>query len=116
MINYVKVTILTVSIMAMNTPNANELYSSRGENHQKLSPIVATSIFNAMLEFKKTGQDLHHFGVVVERNDEGKILVSFNAKRAPGEKILGGRTSFGQSMTYYASPSDGSILKEQRQR
>lgn len=106
---------LAIAITAMNQPiNEKPLFSS-GTDYLEISPIVAISICNSLKKFNESNQHLQNFNIVVEPQNE-TILVSFNAKHAPGERMLGGNTSLGRSLTYYTSAIDGRILKERWQK
>lgn len=111
-INYVA---FIVAITIMNNASGIELFTSRGRNHLRISSITAKCIANSVGEFSKTGQNINNFDISIERKDN-LIAVSFTAKRAAGERILGGHTSLGTGVTYITSTLDCSIIKEQGHR
>lgn len=72
---------------------------------------ILTYFIAAHTEFSKKQDNLKDFKVLIlETNEEYRI--TFIPKRAPGEKpTLGGRTSLGQSVSYYISKTDNKITR-----
>lgn len=64
----------------------------------------------AHTDFIKEQKNLHDFRVVISEEDEF-ICVAFSPKLAPGERILGGRTSLGRGVSYYVSKKDSTVCR-----
>ena len=82
-----------------------------GKDELVLDGEILTQFLTAYIEFSKKQDNLKDFKVLVlETNDEFRI--TFVPNRAPGEKItLGGRTTLGQSVSYYISKTDNKITR-----
>lgn len=68
---------------------------------------ILTVAFN---EFKKEQKNISDFEIYIKDNDE-EIEVTFVPNFAPGEKILGGKTSLGRSVTYTISKKTRKVIK-----
>ena len=81
------------------------------EDELVLDGNILTYFLTAHAEFTKKQDNLKDFKVLIlEADDDYRI--TFVPKRAPGEKpTLGGRTSLGQSISYYVSKTDNKITR-----
>ncbi|MGK5077793.1 hypothetical protein [Janthinobacterium sp. HLX7-2] len=73
---------------------------------------ILTVAFN---EFKKEQKNISDFEIYIKDNDE-EIEVTFVPNFAPGEKILGGKTSLGRSVTYTISKKMRKVIKSNYHR
>ncbi len=72
---------------------------------------VLTHFLTAHTEFIKKQDNLQDFKVLILETDD-EYRITFVPKRAPGEKItLGGKTSLGQSISYYISKTNNKITR-----
>ena len=81
------------------------------EDELVLDGNILSYFLTAYSEFIKKQDNLKDFKVLIlETEDDYRI--TFVPKRAPGEKpTLGGRTSLGQSVSYYISKADNKITR-----
>ncbi|MCL1824616.1 MAG: hypothetical protein FWG26_01520 [Betaproteobacteria bacterium] len=75
----------------------------------------AVPLANAIGLFNETNQNIDNFEITLDYNNENRddvIEIAFSPKRAPGERILGGRTSYGQEVHYYMDMQTGEMVKK----
>jgi hypothetical protein len=86
-----------------------------GHNLLTIDGAYGVGVFNALLKFKETNQELKNFQIHISAGEDeyhDLIRVVFSPKYAPGEGLtLGGRTSLGAALAVYFSPADGEVVK-----
>ena len=78
-----------------------------GKNLEKLLVVLD--------EFKKEQRNISDFDIYIQDNNED-IKITFVPNFAPGEKILGGKTSLGRSITYTTSKKTRKIISSNYHR
>jgi hypothetical protein len=64
----------------------------------------------AYKDFTKTNKDLSRYEVLILES-ESEVRITFVPNISGDEKILGGRTSQGESISYYVSKINNKIIK-----
>lgn len=81
------------------------------EDELVLDGKILTYFLTAHTDFIKKQDNLKDFKVLILETDED-YRITFVPKRAPGEKpTLGGKTSLGQSISYYISKTDNKVTR-----
>ncbi|MGK5023076.1 hypothetical protein [Janthinobacterium sp. LB2P10] len=84
-------------------------------SEEKISGKKFEIILIAFNEFKKEQKNIYDFEIYIQDNSED-IKITFAPNFAPGEKILGGKTSLGRSITYTISKKTKEIIKSNYHR
>jgi hypothetical protein len=89
------------------------------KNTENLEEIISGYKFEILIlafdDFKKDQKNICDFEIYIQDNIEN-IEVTFSPNFAPGEKILGGKTSLGRSITYTISKKTKEIIKSNYHR
>ena len=95
----------------LSAPNTNaRKYMINTENsEEKISGKKFEIVLIAFNEFKKEQKNIYDFEIYIQDNSED-IKITFAPNFAPGEKILGGKTSLGRSITYTISKKTRKII------
>ena len=88
-----------------NIKNFEEKIS--GKNLEKLLVVLD--------EFKKEQKNISDFEIYIQEKNED-IKITFVPNFAPGEEILGGKTSLGRSITYTISKKTRKIISSNYHR
>jgi len=80
------------------------------KNELVLSGKLLTFVLVAYNEFIKKTKDMTNYEVLILESDS-EVRITFVPKSAYGEKVLGGRTSLGESVSYYVSKSNSAITR-----
>jgi hypothetical protein len=99
---------LSTPMLIRSESNMGNYYS---EDELVLDGEILTYFLTAHAEFIEKQDNLKDFKVLILEGDDD-FRITFVPKRAPGEKpTLGGRTSLGQSVSYYISKTDNKITR-----
>lgn len=91
-------------------------YMATTENlEEKISGKNFEILLVALHEFKKEQNNISDFEIYIQDNNED-VEITFVPNFAPGEKILGGKTSLGRSITYTISKKTKEIIKSNYHR
>jgi hypothetical protein len=105
--------------ISKNFPDQNtnvKKYMSNTENsEEKISGKKFEILLIAFDEFKKMQKNISDFEIYIQDNNED-IEITFVPNFSPGEKILGGKTSLGRSITYTISKKTKEIIKSNYHR
>jgi len=82
---------------------------------EEISGKYIENLFIAYTEFKKAQKNINDFTIQIQDNNE-EIKITFNPNLAKGERILGGKTSLGRSVTYTLSKDKNKIIKSNYHR
>ncbi|MGK5059466.1 hypothetical protein ACQ4WY_21290 [Janthinobacterium sp. LB2P49] len=89
-----------------------EQHTANTDNsEEKISEILLV----AFHEFKKEQKNISDFEIYIQNNIED-VEITFAPNFSPGEKILGGKTSLGRSITYTISKKTKKIIKSNYHR
>ena len=94
--------------MEKHTPNIENL-------EEKISGGSLEKLLVVLDEFKKEQRNISDFEIYIQDNNED-IKITFVPNFAPGEEILGGKTSLGRSITYTISKKTKEIIKSNYHR
>jgi hypothetical protein len=123
---YFIATILLLQIQISYSPasknnlfNSNEnresIMDNKDEINEEISGKYIENLFIAYTEFKKSQKNINDFTIQIQDNNE-EIKITFNPNLAKGERILGGKTSLGRSVTYTLSKDKNEIIKSNYHR
>ena len=85
------------------------------KNELVLSGRLLSYFLVAYNDFSKNQNDLSNFEVLILESDT-EVRITFVPKSASDEKILGGKTSLGQSVSYYVSKNNNTITRQKYHR
>lgn len=77
---------------------------------EKISGKFLDILMVALNEFRKVQNSISDFEIYLKTNNN-KIEITFVPNFSPDEKILGGRTSLGRSVTYTFSKKTREVIK-----
>ncbi|WP_139144688.1 MULTISPECIES: hypothetical protein [unclassified Janthinobacterium] len=89
--------------------------SNTENSEEKISGKKFEILLIAFDEFKKMQKNISDFEIYIQDNNED-IEITFVPNFSPGEKILGGKTSLGRSITYTISKKTKEIIKSNYHR
>lgn len=93
-----------------------EKYTPDIENlEEKIPGKNLKNLLMVLDEFKKEQRNISDFEIYIQDNNED-IKITFVPNFAPGEKILGGKTSLGRSITYTISKKTRKIISSNYHR
>lgn len=93
-----------------------EKYTPDIENlEEKISGKNLKNLLMVLDEFKKEQRNISDFEIYIQDNNED-IKITFVPNFAPGEIILGGKTSLGRSITYTISKKTRKIISSNYHR
>jgi hypothetical protein len=103
--------VTTILYSTISSRSENKMENYYGKDELVLDGVIMSHFITANTEFKKKQENLKDFRVLILETEE-EYRITFVPKRAPGEKpTLGGRTSLGQSISYYISKKDNNITR-----
>ena len=94
--------------MEKHTPNIENL-------EEKISGKHLENLLMVLDKFKKEQRNISGFEIYIQDNNED-IKITFVPNFVPGEKILGGKTSLGRSITYTISKKTRKIISSNYHR
>ena len=101
-------TLFFFTVLKASENNMSNYYT---ENEFVLNGRLLTYFLPAYLEFAKAQSKLEDFEVLIFETDT-EVRITFVPNLAPGEQIsLGGRTSLGQSVSYYVSKTEHKVTR-----
>ncbi|MDQ4627953.1 hypothetical protein [Janthinobacterium lividum] len=95
--------------------NVKEYMSNTENSEEKISGKKFEILLIAFYEFKKMQKNISDFEIYIQDNNED-VEITFVPNFSPGEKILGGKTSLGRSITYTISKKTKEIIKSNYHR
>lgn len=91
-------------------------HTSNIENfEEKISGKNLEKLLVVLDEFKKEQKNISDFEIYIQEKNED-IKITFVPNFAPGEEILGGKTSLGRSITYTISKKTRKIISSNYHR
>jgi hypothetical protein len=103
--------VTTIICSTLSSRSENNMGNYYGKDELILDGVIMAHFITAHNEFIKKQDNLKDFKVLILETEE-EYRITYVPKRAPGEKpTLGGRTSLGQSISYYISKKDNNITR-----
>lgn len=95
--------------------NGKSIVNAKNKSIEEISGKYIENLLSAYIEFKKEQTNINDFSIEIQDNG-GEVEITFNPNLAKGERILGGKTSLGRSVTYTLSKEKNKIIKSNYHR